>query len=84
MVRPGRELSVSLGDGTFVGEPLFVPRGGAAEDDGWLLVLVYDAAVGTSHVALLNAQELERGPIARAHFEHHIPYGFHGTWVPRG
>src|SRR5205823_3552389 len=38
-----------FGAGNGVGEPLFVPRtASAGEDDGWVLVLVYDAARDTS------------------------------------
>src|SRR4029453_4776358 len=37
-------------------EPVFVPRpGGSGETDGWVLVLVYDEATETSHVAVLDA-----------------------------
>jgi len=44
-----------------VGEPLFVPRGeGAAEDDGWVLVLAYDHARNTSDFHILDARNLRR------------------------
>lgn len=67
----------------FGGEPVFVPRpGGTREDDGWLLLLVYDAAHHRSDVVILDARDLNKGPIARLHLKHHIPYGLHGSFTP--
>ena len=71
-------------EGETVGsEPVFAPRPSPkSEDDGYLLSLVYDPQTHTSHVLILDATSLERGPLARIHFDHHIPYTFHGIWVP--
>ncbi len=67
----------------FVGEPVFVPRpGSTAEDDGWLLVLVYDAANHRSDLVILDARNLQQEPIARLHLRYHIPYGLHGNFTP--
>lgn len=67
----------------FVGEPLFVAKLDAvAEDDGWILCPVYDSAHHRTDIVILNAQDLEAGPIARLHLQHHIPYGLHGCFVP--
>jgi all-trans-8'-apo-beta-carotenal 15,15'-oxygenase len=61
-------------------EPMFVPRPGAtAEDDGWVLVVVYDASRHRSDVVILDAQDLHR-EIARVSLKLHIPHGFHGHW----
>ena len=69
--------------GQHVSEPIFAPRsGGAAETDGWTLVLVYDEHTDTSHVAVLDASAPERGPLARVHFDHPVPLTLHGSWVP--
>ncbi|WP_390883518.1 carotenoid oxygenase family protein [Kovacikia minuta] len=77
----------------YMSEPIFVPRSqanrtelsaaelAAVEDDGWLLAIVYDAAHERSDVAILDAQDLNRGPIARLHLKHHIPYGLHGSFA---
>jgi all-trans-8'-apo-beta-carotenal 15,15'-oxygenase len=70
-------------DGEFAGEGLFVPeRPDAPEGHGHILSLVYRPAAHETHLAVLDTRRLEAGPIARAHFDHHIPAGFHGTWVP--
>jgi carotenoid cleavage dioxygenase-like enzyme len=38
-------------------EPMFVPRAGSvAEDDGWVIVAVHNAASLKSEVAILDAQ----------------------------
>ena len=66
-----------------VSEPVFVPRPGAtAEDDGWVLTLVYDGRADASHLAVLDGARLEDGPVARAWFDHPVPITFHGSWLP--
>lgn len=72
-----------LGDDQFPSEPIFAPRpGSTAEDDGWVLSLVYDARAHRSHVAILDGRRLADGPVARAFFDHHLPFTFHGGWMP--
>ncbi|MEX2205192.1 MAG: carotenoid oxygenase family protein [Myxococcota bacterium] len=68
--------------GQHVTEPIFAPlRSGDGETDGFVLVLVFDERTGTSHVAVLDANAPERGPLARAHFDHAVPLTLHGTFV---
>lgn len=71
--------------GGVVSEPVFVPRSGAAgpgsEDDGWVLVLVYDPATDTSNVTVLDGRDPSAGPLARAWFDHHIPPTTHGAFA---
>ncbi len=68
--------------GCWPSEPVFVPRPGAtAEDDGWLLTLVYDPVIDTSHVAVLDAADPSREALARCHFDHHVPMTFHGNFL---
>lgn len=86
-VETGEARSYQLPARQSTGEPLFVPRpgashGAAGEADGYLLALVYDAATHASSCIVLDARALEAGPIARAHFDHHIPPRFHGVFVP--
>lgn len=67
----------------FVGEPIFVPRPGAtAEDDGWVLTLIYDAESDRSDLIILDGRNLEQAPVARLHLKHHVPYGLHGSFTP--
>ena len=67
--------------GTWCSEALFVPkRGATAEDDGYLLTLVYDAVDDRSALWVLDARTMG-APLARASFDHAIPPGFHGVWA---
>ncbi len=78
--------SVWASDGGVVSEPIFVPRpdtrtGARAEDDGWVLALVYDPVSDTSNITVLDARDLSSGPLARAWFDHHVPPTFHGAFM---
>ena len=74
-----------LGPGRTPGEPVFVPAGArAGEDEGWLLTYVYDAARDASDLVIVNAGDLEAGPVAAVHLPVRVPYGFHGSWVADG
>ena len=67
----------------FISEPVFVPRpNGTAEDDGWLMIMVYNAERDRSELVILDARDLTQGAIARLGLKHHIPYGLHGSFTP--
>ncbi|HEY9647175.1 MAG TPA: carotenoid oxygenase family protein [Chroococcidiopsis sp.] len=79
----------------FTGEPIFVPRSpdaypdhlatvdySGAEDDGWLISLVFNAERDCSDVLILDARDIAAGPVARLHLSHHVPYGLHGSYTP--
>jgi len=69
-------------DQYLLGEPVFAPRAGATgEGDGYLLVLAYNQTTQLSQLMVFAAQDIERGPLARAKLPLRIPSGFHGTWV---
>ncbi|WP_373047863.1 carotenoid oxygenase family protein [Vulgatibacter sp.] len=80
-VQSGEARSADLGSRCYPSEPVFVQRPGAtAEEDGWALTLVYDAAAHRTHLAVLDGRTLEVE--ARAHFDHHLPPSFHGGFAP--
>ena len=65
----------------YVSEPIFVPKPNAvAEDEGWVLTLVYDGKNHRSSLAILDGQNVAGEPIGLLHLKHHIPYGLHGSW----
>jgi carotenoid cleavage dioxygenase-like enzyme len=67
-----------------VQEPQFAPRGpGAAEGDGWLLVLVNRFAENRSDLVVLDAQDLAAGPVAVVKLPIRVRATFHGVWAPR-
>jgi carotenoid cleavage dioxygenase len=65
-----------------VGEPIFVPRrAGAEEGDGFLLVVVYRGEERRSDLLVLDAQNVDRAPLATVKLSHRVPFGFHGNWA---
>src|SRR6185312_12595382 len=70
------------GAGQAVSEPVFVAaRPNAPEGVGWLLATVFDEASDASHLAVLDAERVDRGPLARARLGHRVPAGFHGSFA---
>jgi carotenoid cleavage dioxygenase len=78
----GRAVTRRFGAGNGAGEPIFVPRtDAAAEDDGWVLALVYDEGRNASDFWILDARDVAGEPVARVVLPHRVPYGFHGNWA---
>ncbi|MBI4782734.1 MAG: carotenoid oxygenase family protein [Oscillatoriophycideae cyanobacterium NC_groundwater_1537_Pr4_S-0.65um_50_18] len=66
----------------FAGEPIFVPRpNGVAEDDGWLLTLIFNGELERSQLIIHDAHDI-RQPLAKLSLKHHVPYGLHGSFTP--
>jgi carotenoid cleavage dioxygenase len=65
-------------------EPVFVPRGGdtAEEGDGYLLAMVNRWDTMLNEVLILDAQDLEAGPLATLKLPLRLHPAIHGTWVP--
>lgn len=79
----GSEQVLDLGEGRFTSEPIFAPRRGSrAETDGYLLAVVFDAYRQASELLILDARNLQQH-VATVYLDHHVPFGFHGTWVER-
>lgn len=77
----GQRTSIELGKGQTPGESVFVPAAdGTAEDDGYLMTYVHDAATDTSSMAIFDAQSMSADPIASVQLPR-VPFGFHGSWV---
>jgi all-trans-8'-apo-beta-carotenal 15,15'-oxygenase len=57
-----------------------VPRpGAAAEDDGWVLVLVWNGARCASDLVILDAASMAE--VAVLELPLAVPHGLHGSWV---
>ncbi len=79
--RRGRSL-FTLKEGERASEAVFVPDSDdAAEGEGWLLTVVWRPELDDSVLLVLNAQQLERGPVAVVSLPRRIPFGFHGSWL---
>ena len=69
--------------GCATNEPIFVPRGSdSKEGEGVLLANVFDASRNSSHLLVLDAENVEAEPLAIAYLDHRVPFGFHGNWMP--
>ncbi|MDX9873463.1 MAG: carotenoid oxygenase family protein [Spongiibacteraceae bacterium] len=65
-------------------EPQFVPRSlDAPEGDGYLLTIVNRLDQNRSDIAILDARDFERGPVALLKLPVRVRSTFHGTWVPQ-
>lgn len=64
-------------------EAVFIPRHpDAAEDDGWVLSMTYDAAADASQLVVLDADDFTGPPVAVVQLPQRVPFGFHGNWIP--
>jgi carotenoid cleavage dioxygenase-like enzyme len=78
----GRIASFAVPDGDSLSEPVFVPRSAESpEGDGFLLTVQYIRDENRSDLLILDACDLENGPVARVHLSHRVPAGAHGSWV---
>ncbi|MFG2720609.1 carotenoid oxygenase family protein [Streptomyces sp. NPDC048416] len=78
----GRTDIHEFGPGRESGEAVFVPRGhDAAEADGWLLSLVYDAADDRSELVVLDTADFTGEPAAVVRLPVRVPHGLHATWI---
>jgi carotenoid cleavage dioxygenase len=64
-------------------EPLFVPRADdAPEGEGWILTVVGRRAENRTDLVILDAAQIDHGPVATIRMPCRLHEGFHGTWVP--
>lgn len=83
-VSTGRRKTYVLPQGDVTSEPVFVERSAKADEgDGWILAVVYRAAEDRSDLLVLDAQNVQAGPIATAKLPRRVPFGFHGSWLGR-
>lgn len=81
-MQTGEEQFWSAAPRGFSGEPLFVARpGGQQEDEGWVLLWLYNAERDRTELAIFNAQDITTGPIAKLNLKHRVPYGLHGSFT---
>lgn len=81
-VENGTSEAHEYGPGRGGAEPVFVPRdGGTAEDDGWIMSVVYDATTDQSELCILDARDISGPEVARIQLPQRVPFGFHGNWV---
>lgn len=82
-VRDGSCVNRRFGPGEMPAEFAFVPASAhSAEDAGWLLGFVYDAARDASNLLVLDASDITADAVATVALPVRVPFGFHGNWFP--
>jgi carotenoid cleavage dioxygenase-like enzyme len=78
----GQEHSWWCGPDGSLQEPCFIPRSPQApEGDGWLVALVDDHVRNYSDLCIFDAQDVAKGPVARAKLPIRLRQGLHGNWA---
>ena len=79
-----KRLTHDLGKNVTGGEPVFVPKSeDSGEDDGWVLGLAYEKEEAKSKLLIIDSQDFESPPVAEIYSPQRIPYGAHGSWIPK-
>ena len=69
------------GDHVNIGECVFAPDPARpGEDDGWIVTSLHDSGANESEVVVLDATDIEAGPVARVKIPQRMPFGFHANW----
>ncbi|HEY0230886.1 MAG TPA: carotenoid oxygenase family protein, partial [Dokdonella sp.] len=70
------------GSDILVEEHVFVPKPASRRvGEGWLVGTLLDARRGRGGIAVLDAEQVEDGPLAQAWLPYAMPLGFHGTFA---
>ena len=65
-----------------ISEAVFAPSAiQRAEDDGYLLLFIYDSVNKQSECVILDARQMTQEPLARIKIPRRIPHGLHGSWM---
>lgn len=85
-LQAGRSVVHEFGPDREVDEPVFVPRpdpqpGSRSEGDGWIMTYVYDRATDGSVLAILDAIDIDKPPVAEIVMPRRVPHGLHGNWL---
>ena len=81
-VQTGTVTEHDFGPGRGGAESIFITDpDGSAEDDGWLLTVVYDLGTDSSELHILDDRDLTRPAVAVVSLPQRVPFGFHGNWV---
>ena len=80
--RTGKQAVWWAGAQYHLQEPCFVPKSkDAPEGDGYIIVLADNVATNFTELAILDAQDIAKGTIARVKLPFRLRAGLHGNWV---
>lgn len=81
----GTSTAFHFGEGTYCSEPAFAPRlNPKSEDDGYLITFTTCVERDRSECVILDALDIEAGPVCRLRLPHRISSGTHACWTPLG
>lgn len=79
--KTGKQTEWFCGPQSIIQEPCFVPRTpDAPEGDGYIIALVDNVVTNYSDLVILDAQNIEEGPIGKLKLPFRIRSGLHGNW----
>jgi carotenoid cleavage dioxygenase len=81
-LQTGGKTVYRFGPGATICEPVFAadPHG-RAENDGWILSFVHEAGRQGGSFVILDARQIEAGPVATVELPRRVPAGLHGSWL---
>lgn len=72
-----------FGEDCEIGEASFAAKPDTTgEDNGYLMLFVYNKKKNSSDFVILDAQDLTKQPIAQIALPRRVPHGLHGNWLP--
>lgn len=78
----GQTSELAFGEDRYGSEAPFVPRINAkSEDDGYLVSFITDMQQDRSECILVDAQNIEAGPVCQIILPHRISSGTHAVWA---
>ncbi|MCH9769663.1 MAG: carotenoid oxygenase family protein [Gammaproteobacteria bacterium] len=80
--KTGQHLIHEFGPHHEIDEAVFASRQNSkSEDDGYIMLFVYDRKKDTSEFVIIDAKQFNRAPIARVQLPRRVPHGLHGAWM---
>lgn len=78
----GEKQIIEFGEGRYGSEPQFAPRINAKdEDDGYIVSFISDVNLDRSEFVMLDAKNIEAGPVCQVILPERISSGTHSTWA---
>jgi carotenoid cleavage dioxygenase len=80
-LKTGSRAVFDHGPGMAAGEPVFVAKENSdAEDAGYLITFLHDLGHASTEFVVMDAQDFDRGYVAKVKLPQRVPFGFHGNW----
>jgi carotenoid cleavage dioxygenase len=81
-VKNNTSIIHDFGQQAGIDEAVFVPaKNSKSEDDGYVLLFVYNNETSQSEFCILDANNFTAEPLARIKMPRRVPHGLHGSWM---